>query len=260
MANSLFKATSLTIAPAADATPAEVKFAGQDATDESGVAGGNVVLAAGHGDQAVPGAETSGNAILRVYSLAADAAIDAVFSETGFLVPSAQVIGWADAYWSRLAAGVAAQSGWVTDPTGEKVLAAAGTNATATLATTGLSATLKAGRTYAFTIVLFASDDQAAEGLKFDLDGGTATATAIQAFYTALATAATSFTAALSVTALATDFDMATTTGVHKVVIEGTITVNAAGTFIPRFAQSSHTSGTATLARGSRMTVRDVTP
>lgn len=125
------------------------------------------------------------------------------------------------------------------------------TNATATLANaTGLVTTtnLTAGKTYRITGNIYVVDSVAAEGIKIALDAGTATATNIRAEMiitdSALKTAA-------QVSALATATTAATVTGDSIIQIVGTITVNAAGTFGIRFAQNSHTSGTATLYQGS---------
>lgn len=41
-------------------------------------------------------------------------------------------------------------------------------------------------------------------------------------------------------------------------VVEGSFTVNGAGTFIPRTAQNSHTSGTLTVYRGSWIEIEDI--
>ena len=75
---------------------------------------------------------------------------------------------------------------------------------------TGLSATLVAGRTYAFRIILLVNNSVAADGIKVDLDGGTATATDIRAHGTLFDTALLLST---QVTALATDFAVASFTG-----------------------------------------------
>lgn len=129
------------------------------------------------------------------------------------------------------------------------------TNATTTMANvTGLSATLVAGRTYTGRMVLFVSESTAVDGGKFDFGGGSATATDFRAHGTVFDTALLLST---QTTALATDFAIATITGSAMVEIYFTLTVNAAGTFIPMFAQNSHSAGTLTVFRGSYMNLID---
>lgn len=119
---------------------------------------------------------------------------------------------------------------------------------------TGLTATLTAGRTYAGRLVVFCDDSVAAEGVRFDFDGGTATWTMFRASI-AVATGAT-----ISVptgTAIATDL-IATSMGdtaVKCFVIEFAGVVNAGGTLVPRFGQSTHSSGTVSVQPGSYLVV-----
>ena len=130
-----------------------------------------------------------------------------------------------------------------------KSLTADVTNATATMAgLTGLSVTLAAGAVYVGRLVLYCADDVAADGFKCDFDGGSATMTNIRAHGVILDTALLLST---QVTALATDFSVAVITGNSRVDIDIAMTVNAGGTFIPQFAQAAHTTGTATVYRGS---------
>ena len=165
-----------------------------------------------------------------------------------------------DLGYSRLAAGVmritdgVSGFGWLQNA-GESRVAGNVTNATGTMANiTGLSATLAAGRTYVGRICVFCEDSTAADGIKFDFDGGTATATDFRAQGTIFDTA---LQLSVQTTALATDFSAATITGGSVFTADFTITVNAAGTFIPRFAQVAHTTGTATAFRGSYMLLQD---
>lgn len=150
----------------------------------------------------------------------------------------------------------ASADGWVQNAAGHKFLAADVTNATATMANlTGLSATLKSGRKYGFRMVLFVSDSTAAEGAKFDFDGGTVTITNFRAHGTLFDTALVLSTQS---TALATDFAAATVTGAAMAEFYGTIEPSADGTFIPRAAQNSHVTGTLTVARGSHLIMWDI--
>ena len=130
------------------------------------------------------------------------------------------------------------------------------TNATTTMANvTGLSATLIAGRKYAGKLILYVNDSLAADGLKVDFDGGTATMTSFRAHGTVFDTALLLST---QTTALATDFTAATITGDAMVEVYFSLVCNAAGTFIPRFAQNAHTTGTATVYLNSHMKIDDM--
>lgn len=130
------------------------------------------------------------------------------------------------------------------------------TNATVTMANvTGLSATLIAGRKYSFELRLFAADSVAADGIAIDFDGGTATMTSFRA-HVEIEDAALETSA--QVTALATDTQAATFTGDGIIKVSGGFVVNAAGTFIPRFAQVAHTTGTATVYANSWMWLEDM--
>lgn len=137
-----------------------------------------------------------------------------------------------------------------------KRVAANATNATTTMANLAdLSFSVVAGRHYTFDLVLFAADDVAADGFKVDLDGGTATVTVLRAHGTVVGT---TLVLAGPSSALATDFAAGTTTGDVMIEIRGAFTVNAAGTFIPRFAQNAHTTGTATVYAGSFLWLADI--
>lgn len=127
------------------------------------------------------------------------------------------------------------------------------TNATGTLANlTALSQTLSAGTAYTFHIAFRTSNSLAADGLKFDFAGGTATATTFWARCdikdTALLFTGTS-------TAIGTDILAATATGESALICEGYFLVNAGGTFIPRAAGNTAASGTQTTFAGSFMWV-----
>jgi hypothetical protein len=137
---------------------------------------------------------------------------------------------------------------------GEAYLATDQTNATATLASTTLSVTLQASRKYAFKAILYVSDDTAAEGVKADFGGGTATATNFRTHCTGFDTALGIST---QVTSLTGTVSAGTFTGSGMIECHGSFEVNAGGTFIPRFAQNSHVIGTLTLFRGSHVQVFD---
>lgn len=160
----------------------------------------------------------------------------------------------------RVAPGVGADTdggsglGW-RQWAGESHLGADATNATATLATTGLSCTVKTGRKYGFRCLLFVSDSTAAEGVKIDFGGGSAAATNFRAqavgYDTALQISAT-------LTSLTGTASAGTFTGAGAVMIEGSFEPSSNGTFIPRFAQNTHVVGTLTLFRGSHLLMWDM--
>lgn len=150
--------------------------------------------------------------------------------------------------------GTPSGMGWVYQD-GIKALNSDFTSTSATPANlTGLTVTLKAGRKYTYTMKLSLSDSVAGEGLLIDFDGGTATATDFTARCKVHDTA---LLLATTTTALATDVAVATATGASDVECFGDFEVNAAGTFVPRAAQNSHSSGTLTVDRGSFLHVVD---
>ena len=163
--------------------------------------------------------------------------------------------------FGRLSAGVAkitnGSSGyaWLQQTQGRAALDADFTSTSATPANlSALTITLLAGRKYTFRMALRFSDSTAADGARFDFDGGTATATDFgvncQVFDSALLVS-------LDATALATDLVATTTTGASKIVCDGSFTVNAAGTFIPRAGQEAASGGTLTVETGSYIWVED---
>ena len=130
--------------------------------------------------------------------------------------------------------------------------------ATTTLANiTGLTATLEASKNYYFTARLYFSAD-ATGGHKYAI-AGTSTATAIRYQVTSVCNAGTG--AGTSVitaqqTALAGSSGQAGCTAGYT-EINGTMTVNAAGTLTVQFAQNA-ASGTSSVLVGSIFTVREV--
>lgn len=134
-------------------------------------------------------------------------------------------------------------------------LATNGTNATTTFATTGLSVSVVNGSIYEFTMILFVSDSVAAEGVKVDFNGGSATASNFRAHITSFDTA---LNLSSQVTSLSTSTSMGTFTGAGMIEVHGTITASADGTFIPRYAQASHAVGTLTIFAGSNLILRKV--
>jgi len=127
------------------------------------------------------------------------------------------------------------------------------TNATGTMANlSDLTLTLGASTKYVGRLVLFANNSTPAEGLQFDFNGGTATVTSIEFGFIATPPGSGLALGTLTSTAIGTPLTATTATTADAVyVIEIGIAVNAAGTFIPRVAEVSHNSGTATVRKQS---------
>lgn len=125
-------------------------------------------------------------------------------------------------------------------------------------AITGLSHTLTSGQKYVGRLVAFVSTDVAAEGVRFDFDGGNFTATEFHANIVGAlgATVSVQASAAIATDLIATDLGATTQ---RCIVIEFGMLVNAGGTFVPRFGQSTHSSGTITLLPGTHFDVTLVT-
>lgn len=176
---------------------------------------------------------------------------------------SSSGLGSIDTSLTRLAAGVVAAgttgasggtTGWFVDA-GHCFVTADQTNATATAQTTTCSMSLTTGRKYSFTCEMFLSDSVAADGAVLDFNGGSATSTNFRAQVTAFDTAlnVSTILTSLAGTATATTF-----TGAGAFEIHGSFEPSGTGTFIPRFSQSAHTTGTLTLARGSYCKITDM--
>jgi hypothetical protein len=140
---------------------------------------------------------------------------------------------------------------------GKISLAANFTNATATQASTALSVAVIGGRSYTFEMRLFAVNSTAAEGIRIDYDGGTATATDFRSHCTLFDTALLLST---QTTAIATDVTVGVMTGASMMECAGSLEVNASGTFIIRAAEATTAVGTLTVNRGSWLWMQDVTP
>lgn len=119
---------------------------------------------------------------------------------------------------------------------------------------TELSIGVQASRTYNFRAVLFVDAD-ATGGYKLAI-GGTATATAIRYHIRAINDATGLFTITSRQTALAGSAGAATGTAL-MIEIEGTITVNAAGTLTAQFAQNA-ANGTSSVLVGSLFMVNNI--
>jgi hypothetical protein len=143
-----------------------------------------------------------------------------------------------------------ANNGWIQGDPGAARITTPVTNATATMSSlTDLTLTLVAGRKYFGELVLFAHNSTAAEGLQFDLNGGSATMTSIEFGFAGAAVGATGGVVVSTALGTALTDTVVSTTDVCY-VIPMSLVVNAAGTIIPRFAEVSHTTGTATINNG----------
>jgi hypothetical protein len=171
-------------------------------------------------------------------------------------------IGSCDTGIARLAAAAlkvtdgSTGGGWLQQGGGNKQLSANATNATTTMSNlTGLSVTLIAGRKYSGKLIVYAANSLAADGIKLDFDGGTATMTSFRAHGTIYDTA---LLLSSQTSAIATDFAVATVTGDAKIEVAISFVCNAAGTFIPRFAGNTAVSGTVTAYLGSYIILDDM--
>lgn len=172
--------------------------------------------------------------------------------------------GSEDASIGRIAAAVlkTATSGgtgcWLQQTGARARNTAAVTNTGTTLASlSDLSLTLVAGRKYFGELRLFVNDATAADGLKIDLNGGTATMTSIE-FGISEALGATVGTRTSTALATAVTLTALPDTNDLIVTIPITLVCNAAGTFIPRQAKNSDAGGaTLTVRAGSYLWLED---
>lgn len=144
--------------------------------------------------------------------------------------------------------------GWLQNSAGEAALASNYTNSTATFSNTALSFTVIAGRSYRIEGYIIASNSAAAEGVQFDFNGGSATATTFDISTTDIGSNVLG--SAVS-TSLAGVINYTTVTGSNKIWFRGYLKVNAGGTFIMRAAENTHVAGTLTLGAGSWLALYD---
>lgn len=166
----------------------------------------------------------------------------------------------ADTGLSRIVAGVvgvtkgdSGSSGWIQNTAGRSRMTTSPTNATAAMSNlTDLSQTLIAGRKYTGRLVIFAKNSTAAEGLQFDFNGGAATMTSVEFGFAATPPGSGLSLGTLTSTAIATPLTATTATTADAVyTIQFGCVCNVGGTIIPRFAEVSHTNGTATVELNS---------
>jgi hypothetical protein len=136
------------------------------------------------------------------------------------------------------------------------VLTSNATNATTTLNNlSGLSVNVTSGRKYYFVLTLMLANSVAAEGLKVDLNGGAATMTIVRA---AVEGQDTTLTIMTQVSALNTVITAATFTGDGVILIRGYLNPSSTSTFIPRFAENTHVTGTLTAYTGSSLVLTEI--
>lgn len=145
--------------------------------------------------------------------------------------------------------------GYYVATKGSAYLAANATSTDATMANLSLSTTVNSGKKYSFKLVIYCANSTAADGAKFDFDGGSATATNFRVHGTGFDSA---LVASTQTSALATDIAAATITGDSMFTFEGSFEPSASGTLIPRFACNADTTGTLTVYRGSHLIVTEI--
>lgn len=235
------------------------------------------VLLAATGTVALPGLALAVEPALGLTRVAAGilalcaGALDQLGIKAGFaLLKNTGLLGWTsgalsaavDVALGRAVAGVvratdgAGGVGWLQSPAGEMRLAANFTTAGTAMLSIGFpTVNLKAGRSYAFEVVLIGNDATAAQGVQMDMNGGTATVTS---FVAQALIHDTILQASEQSASLANAFNAATW-GTGQVSLKGTLVVNVAGTLIPRAAKNSAGAATLTLLAGSYMIIADIT-
>lgn len=151
--------------------------------------------------------------------------------------------------------------GWVQNLAGSDYATADQTVDSTTLtADDTVSVTLKAARKYKFTYVYYYTPgDTAADGLKFDLNGGTATMTGFEARVRIVDNAGQDIAVTNSrMTALNTAVSVATVpTTAFTLYVDGFCEVNGAGTMIANFAKVADAGTGITKKKYSHIDFRD---
>jgi hypothetical protein len=131
------------------------------------------------------------------------------------------------------------------------------TNATTTFSNvTGIGPTLVAAHNYTGKLSIKCNNSVAGEGIKLDFNGGTATATSFWAAGNQIVGGTDVLGTGIS-TSLAGVINFTTITGETLIELTFSMVTNAGGTFIPRFAENSHVTGTVTLELGSFAQIQD---
>lgn len=171
----------------------------------------------------------------------------------------------ADTSTIRIVAGVvgyygatAATPGWVQNTAGRRVLTADVTNDSATLATTGLTVDVKAGRKYPFVAMLYVTTGAVLEGVQVGLNG-TSTITNLIADVEIKSHASTPVFTLGRLAAYGTAVGQTVAdAGNATVEVSGTLECNAAGTLRLDFAKNADTgAANTTVKRGSWLWVED---
>lgn len=162
---------------------------------------------------------------------------------------TAPLSGYGDTGLGRSVAGVLKATdgdtglGWIQDAGRDYATADQTVDSTTLTADDTISLTLKAGRKYKFTLVYFMTPgDTVADGLKFDMNGGTATMTGFEARVRVVdnvgqdVSVTNSRMTALNTAVSLTGNQPATS---FTMYVDGFAEVNAAGTLIPQFAKSA---------------------
>lgn len=140
---------------------------------------------------------------------------------------------------------------------GRAYLTAAATNDTATMAALGLSVPVVSPNNYLFHLTVFASNTVAADGIKLDFAGGTATVSS-PVIHCVVTDDAQVVQASQQTTALATDVTVATITGGSIVLCDGFFQASVSGTVAVQFAMNADTTGVLTAAAGSSFIVENL--
>ena len=147
--------------------------------------------------------------------------------------------------------------GWIQNTAGDQFLTANATNDTVTPANlTDLTVSVTSGRKYVFRMVAQIDNSTDADGIRFDFDGGAATATDFRVTCKSFNNNLT--TAVSQTTALATDITEASYVGAGTFECAGSFEPSSTSTFIPRFAMNADTGGTLTVFRGSHLMFNDM--
>lgn len=151
-------------------------------------------------------------------------------------------------------AGHETVDGWFQSSGQARMTADVSRNNTTLTSLTDLTiSNLQAGRKYTGRMVIKCNNTQAAEGIKFDFNGGGATMTSFWACVSSMATGGVTPGSQIS-TSLAGVLNFTVLTGETVLVFEFSFVVNSVDsgtTFIPRFAENSTALGTATVELGS---------
>lgn len=207
----------------------------------------------------LPGADASGGIIIKRKSNATGSPLSLVSelgAATGFSVSDIAVVNGRqfttlDGLTTLANASLLLNTGIIRQWAHKTRLTTSPTNNTTTFANiTDLSAPLITGRNYTGRMVWRGTDSTAAEGVKFDFAGGSAT---FSNFWAAahIITSGAVVAGTLISTSLSGVINWSTITGDTFIQIDFSGTCNGSGTFIPRTAQNSHASGTLTNSLGT---------